>query len=60
MSLDNYVVLSICIILFYTVASLIVTAVTGVNLDTLTTCIFSTFGGELLACAVIKVFKLKK
>ena len=57
--LSTYVIFSIAVLLIYTVVSLIL-SVFGVQNDTLTTCIFSTFGGECLTCGVIKVFKLHK
>lgn len=59
MPLSHYVAFSIAVLLIYTVVSLIL-SVFGVMNDTLTTCIFSTFGGECLTCGVIKVFKLHK
>jgi hypothetical protein len=57
--LSTYVIFSIAVLLIYTVVSLIL-SVFGVQNDTLTTCIFSTFGSECLTCGVIKVFKLHK
>ena len=59
MPLSTYVAFSIAVLLIYTVISLIL-SVFGVQNDTLTTCIFSTFGSECLTCGVIKVFKLHK
>jgi hypothetical protein len=47
-------------LIVYTVVSQIIAIKTGMELSTLTTCFFSAFGGEVLACAIIKVFKLKK
>lgn len=58
-SLSAYVVFSISILLIYTIAELTLTAFTDIAHDTLTTCLFATFGGELLTCAVIKIYKLK-
>jgi hypothetical protein len=31
----------------------------GVTNDTLTTCVYGFFGGEIVTCALIKIFKLK-
>ena len=59
MPLSTYVAFSIAVLLVYTVVSLILSAF-GIQNDTLTTCIFSTFGGECLTCGIIKVFKLHK
>ena len=59
-SLTKYVVFSISILLIYTIAELIISIITGQSNDTLTTCIFACFGGEILSCALIKIFKLKE
>ena len=59
MPLSHYVAFSIAVLLIYTVVSLILSYF-GVQNDTLTTCIFSTFGSECLTCGIIKVFKLHK
>ena len=58
-SLTLYVIFSILVLLVYTIVEQILASTTGINHDTLTTCIFAAFGGEILACAVIKIFKLK-
>lgn len=59
MPLSTYVAFSIAILLIYTVVSLILSCF-GVQNDTLTTCVFGSFGGECLTCGLIKVFKLHK
>lgn len=59
-SLTKYVVFSIAVLILYTIAELIISTNTGVTHDTLTTCFYSCFGGEILACALIKIFKLKE
>ena len=59
MPLSTYVAFSIAVLLIYTVVSLVLSVFQITN-DTLTTCIFSTFGGECLTCGIIKVFKLHK
>lgn len=60
-SLTLYVVFSICVLIIYTIVELILSSgVDGVSHDTLTTCIFAAFGGEILSCALIKIFKLKE
>lgn len=58
-SLTMYVVFSILVLLVYTIVEQILSSVTGMTHDTLTTCVFAAFGGEILACALIKIFKLK-
>lgn len=58
-SLSAYVIFSIIVLLAYTVAELLITSLTDLSHDTLTTCLFATFGGEILTCAIIKIYKLK-
>ena len=60
-SLSLYVVFSITMILIYTVVSQVLFYVTGgMENATLTTSFFGVFGGEILLCALIKIFKLRK
>ena len=59
-TLDIYVIFSIFVLLLYTVISQIVAIIYNVQLDTLTTCFFAAFGGEILSACLIKIFKLKK
>ena len=59
-SLTLYVVFSIIVLLAFTVVEMVVSTVTGISHDTLTTCFYSCFGGEILCCALIKIFKLKE
>ena len=59
-TLDFYVIFSIFVLLLYTVISQIVAITSNVQLDTLTTCFFAAFGGEILSACLIKIFKLKK
>lgn len=57
--LDHYIIFSFSCVIIYTIVSIVLAVNTGMQLDTLTTCVFACFGGELLACAMIKRFKLK-
>lgn len=59
-SLTKYVVFSIAMIIMYTIAEFITTSITGISHDTLTTCFYACFGGEILSCALIKIFKLRE
>ncbi len=59
-SLTKYVVFSIAVLIIYTITEQVLSTVTGMSHDTLTTCFYSCFGGEILACALIKIFKLKE
>ena len=58
--LDKYVIFSIAVLLVFTVAEMVVSSVTGIPHDTLTTAVFACFGGEILSCALIKIFKLRE
>ena len=57
--LTKYVVFSICFVIFYTLTEFIVSTITGIPHDTLTTCVYGFFGGEVVTCGLIKIFKLK-
>lgn len=57
--IDKYVIFSLILLLIYSITELILSTITGIEHTTLTTCIFSTFGGEILSCCLIKIFKLK-
>lgn len=58
--LGKYVVFSIFVLIVYTTVEFIFTCTTGISHDTLTTCFYSVFGGEILSCALIKIFNIKK
>jgi hypothetical protein len=58
-SLDRYVVFSIAMLIIYTIVA-IWASFKGVQYDTLTTCFYMSFGGEILSCALIKIYKLKE
>ena len=57
--LARFVGLSLAIVIIYTIIEMIVSSKTGTTHDTLTTCFFAVFGGEVVSCALIKIFKLK-
>ena len=58
-SLDVYVTFSILSLIIYTVISQLLAMNYGIILDTLTTCFFGFFGGEIVTCGLIKIFKLR-
>lgn len=58
--LDKYIIFSFVVMLTYTIFEFIFSTITGVTHDTLTTCLYSAFGGELLLCAMIKRLKLRR
>lgn len=57
--LTKYVVFSITVTVLYSLAEFIVSSKTGVSHDTLTTCVYAFFGGEIVSCALIKIFNIK-
>ena len=57
--IDRYVIFSITLLIVYTIIELILATVTSIEHSTLTTCFFACFGGEILSCCLIKIFKLK-
>ena len=59
-SLTKFIIFSFAVILVYTTIEFIFSTTTGISHDTLTTCLYACFGGEVLSCALIKVFKLKE
>jgi len=59
-SLTRYVIFSITIVLLYTIVEFIFSTITAVSHDTLTTCVYGFFAGEIIVCALIKIFKLKE
>ena len=58
--LDKYIIFSFVCLIVFTIIMIIVQTKTGMTQDTLTTCFFASFGGELLLCAMIKRLKLKR
>ena len=58
--LDKYVIFSISVLLIYTIVEMVISTISGISHDTVTTAVFACFGGEILSCALIKVFKLKE
>ena len=59
-SLTLYVIFSITVLIIYTIVELLLSTLTSISHDTLTTCVYAAFGGEILACALIKIFKLRE
>ena len=57
--LDIYVRFCISIAIIFTTAVLVIFTITGAEPSTLITCFFAMFGGEIFACAMIKLFKMK-
>lgn len=59
-TLDKYVIFSIVVLLLYTAIEMVVATFTNVSHETLTTCFYAAFGGEILSCCLIKLFKLRR
>lgn len=59
-SLTKYVVFSLAVLIIYYIAEFIVSTKTGIEHSTLSTCITGVLGGEVLSCALIRIFKLKE
>lgn len=59
-SLTKYVIFSLTVLIAYIITEMIVSTVSGVSHPDLSTLVGSTFGGEVLFCALIKIFKLKE
>lgn len=60
MPLSIYVCLSLGLIIIYSIVELVISTITEISHDTLTTCFYAVFGGEVVSCALIKIFKLKE
>lgn len=58
--LDKYIIFSFAVMIIYSTVEFTVSSITGYSHDTLTTCLYGAFGGELLLCAMIKRLKLKR
>lgn len=59
-SLTKFVIISLSIVIIYTICEFIVSTLTGVYHDVLTGFIFGLFGTEIAVCGYIKIFKLKE
>lgn len=58
--LAAYITLSINLIIIFTVVVLILEYHNVLISDTLITCVYAFFGGEIVTCGLIKIFKLKE
>lgn len=59
-SLTKYVMFSIGVLLIYTMCEFTFAITANTAHDTLTACFYAAFGGEILSCALIKIFKLRE
>lgn len=58
--LDKYIIYCLSVMLIYAIVEIVVSCVTGVTHDTLTTVFYGVHGSELLMCAFIKRHKIQK
>ena len=59
-ALAKYVTFSLAIVLIFTVVEFVFSIKTGITHDTLTTCVYGFWGGEIVMAALIKIFKIRK
>ena len=60
-TLLKLILMSFVMVIAYTVIAIIFQVLCHEELSsTLTTCFFAVFGGEVLSCALIKIFKLRR
>lgn len=59
-TLTKYLAFSFAVVLVYTAVEFLVSTITGVSHDTITTCLYAFFGTEIGACAFIKIAGRKK
>ena len=57
-SLDKYVIFSITVAIIYSIVEFVVSTITGISHDVLTEKVYTFFTGEVIVCALIKIFKL--
>lgn len=60
-TLLKFIIISFVMVTVYTAVAIVFQMITHEELSTtLTTCFFSVWGGEVLMCALIKIFKLRR
>lgn len=60
-TLLKFIIFSLAMVVAYTVTAILFQIFVHEELSsTLTTCFFAVFGGEVLSCALIKIFKLRR
>ena len=57
-NLDRYVIFSISFTIVYTTLEFTFSTITGISHDVLTECVYKFFVGEVIVCALIKIFKI--
>ena len=60
-TLLKFIIFSFGMVMVYTIVAILIQVIAHEELSpTLTTCYFAVWGGEVLSCALIKIFKLRK
>ena len=59
-NLSKFVMLSILVILLYTITEFVCSLIWNIQHPELTQCLYSFFGVEISACGFIKIFKIVK
>ena len=59
-NLTKYVIFSIVVCIIYTISEFIVSTITNISHDVLTGCVYGFFGGEIVLCGMIKIFKIRR
>ena len=58
-SLTKFVIISLIIVIIYSICEFVFAITSGISHDILTGCIFGLFGTEIAVCGFIKIFKIK-
>lgn len=58
-TLTKFIIFSIGMVILYTITVTVLTATTGNDFGAYYSIFCAIFGGEILSCALIKIFKLK-
>ena len=59
-TLTKFVIVSLIIVIIYSISEFIFSIITGVSHDVLTGCMFALWGTEIAVCGFIKIFKIKE
>ncbi len=59
-TLGEYVCISISLVIVYTVVVTVLKAVTGADLSSEYATFCAVFGGEMLTCGLVKIFKIRR
>ena len=60
MKLGEYVCISILLVIIYTIVVTVIKTITGADLSSEYATFCAVFGGELLTCGLVKIFKIRR